>query len=435
MAKVFDSILNSRLYFKNEAMSLDDPFQFGFSPSRGTSDCVFVLDTIISHQQFRKKPIYLCFVDFTKAFDYINRNALYYKLHKQGMGVKMLKIIMSMFEKAQAKVQQAGELSSPIDSVFGVLQGGILSPKLFNEFLSDLPKYLSSTDGIKIDGSLFTHLLYADDIVLLFESAEGLQNSLDSLLSFCCKWHLIVNTTKTKVMQMGCRNQTEFKYDNKLIENVDTFKYLGHTISNHKNIHRLMPDYVATQAQKALFALQARMKPSLGHIPPPLAIKMFDSYVLPILEYNNTFWSGVREIPKIEKVQIGFLKNVLNVRRQTPTLGVYAETGRFPLRVRQQVNTINYWAKIKNLPSHDVLNKCLKIQENLSHLGQNNWYKKVVTIIVDANITDWLNMEPSSLAKQVKLNLYKNEQIKILNEIADSDKLPKLGTYKQFKTT
>ena len=33
MAKIFDSILNARLYFKNDAMSLDDPFQFGFTPS------------------------------------------------------------------------------------------------------------------------------------------------------------------------------------------------------------------------------------------------------------------------------------------------------------------------------------------------------------------------------------------------------------------
>ena len=76
MAKVFDSILNARLYFKNDAMSLDDPFQFGFTPSRGTADCVFALDTVIRYQQFHKKPTFLCFVDFTKAFDYINRNAL-----------------------------------------------------------------------------------------------------------------------------------------------------------------------------------------------------------------------------------------------------------------------------------------------------------------------------------------------------------------------
>ena len=435
MAKVFDSILNARLYFKNEVMSLDDPFQFGFAPSRGTTDCVFVLDTIVSHQQFKRKPVYLCFVDFTKAFDYINRNALYYKLHRQQMGIKMLKVIMSMFEKAQAKVHQLGKLSAPIDSVFGVLQGGILSPKLFNEFLSDLPSHLNAVDGIEIDGNIFTHLLYADDIVLISESANGLQNSINSLHKFCAKWHLIVNTSKTKVMQIGLKTRKNFTYDSRVIDNVDTFKYLGHTISSQKNIHKKMPEYIATQAQKALFAMQGRMKSSLGHIPPPLAIKMFDSYVLPILEYNCTFWSGAVEIPDIEKIQIGYLKNILGVRRQTPTLGVYAETGRFPLRIRQLLNTTSYWAKIKKLPSHDILHKCLKIQESLCNAGQNNWYSKLRKVMVEVDITDWQSLNPNQVINEVKLKLYTNEQTRILNEIKNSDKHPKLRTYKQFKTS
>ena len=127
-------------------MSLDEPFQFGFTHSRSTTDCIFVLDTVIRYQQFHKKSI---FVDFTKAFDYINRNALYYKLHKQKIGKKMLNIIISMFDKAQSKVYQQGIYGDPIDSIFGFLQGGILSPKLFNEFMSDLPKYLNSIDEIE----------------------------------------------------------------------------------------------------------------------------------------------------------------------------------------------------------------------------------------------------------------------------------------------
>ena len=119
------------------------------------------------------------------------------------MGTKMLKIIMSMFDKARAKVYHEGNFGEHIDSIFGVLQGGILSPKLFNEFMSDLPIYFNVNDGIEINYIHFTHLLYADDIVLISGSAEGLQNSINSLHRFCAKWHLLVNTTKTKVIQFG----------------------------------------------------------------------------------------------------------------------------------------------------------------------------------------------------------------------------------------
>ena len=48
-----------------------------------------------------------------------------------------------------------------------------------------------------------------------------------------------------------------------------------------------MPEHLMTQAQKALFALHNRTKSLPLDIPPPLAIKMFDTYILLILEYNN----------------------------------------------------------------------------------------------------------------------------------------------------
>ena len=97
----------------------------------------------IRYQKQKPKPLYLCFIDFTKAFDYINRNALYFKLMNQKIGNKMLNIIMSMYDKAKARVNNLGKIGDPIDSNYGVLQGGILSPKLFNEFLSDLPNYMN----------------------------------------------------------------------------------------------------------------------------------------------------------------------------------------------------------------------------------------------------------------------------------------------------
>ena len=435
MAKIFDSILNSRLYFKNDAMAIDDPFQFGFTPNRRTTDCVFVLDTVIKHQQNLKKPIFLCFVDFTKAFDYINRNALFYKLQNQGMGRKMLNVIMSMFKKAEAKVFHEGKFGDPIDSIFGVLQGGILSPKMFNEYLSDFSKYLNQKDGIAINETYFTHLLYADDIVLMSGSAEGLQSSLNNLHTFCSKWHLIVNTTKTKVMQINSRNTLKFQYNGQYMENVDSYKYLGHIINNHKSIHNKMSEYLCMQAQKALFALSGKTKAALGYLPPTLAIKMFDTYVLPILEYNNMLWGKNTINLELEKIQLGYLKCLLGVRKQTPTLAIYAETGRFPLLVRQKVGAMKYWSRLVNLPHSDILHKCLIIQRELYEKGQINFYGKIIEITSQLQINNLEYTQSDKVVTEVKLKLYAKEQERILNEIHNSTLQPKLRSYKLFKST
>ena len=149
LGKVFESILNSRLAFRNLALSIDDPYQFGFKGGSRTTDNMFILQSIIYRQKFKRKPLYLCFVDFTKAFDYVDRYALYYKLIKRGVYGKLLNIICNMYDKAVCRVKWKGELGEDIDSEYGVLQGGMLSPKLFTEFLYDLKENLESKFGMQ----------------------------------------------------------------------------------------------------------------------------------------------------------------------------------------------------------------------------------------------------------------------------------------------
>ena len=88
------------------------------------------------------------------------------------------------------------------------------------------------------------------------------------------------------------------------------------------------------------------------------------------------------------KIQIGYLKRILGVRKQTATLAIYAETGRFPLHVRQKVDIVNYWARLSALPQDDILHQGLKIQESLHARGQSYWYSNVIHFIHKCGITN-----------------------------------------------
>jgi len=344
---------------------------------------------------------------------------------------------MSMFENARARVQSQEGQGDPIDSIFGVLQGGILSPKLFNEFMYDLPQYLDKASGITMDNLQLTHLSYADDIVLIADSPEGLQSNINALHKFCCDWHLIVNTSKTKVMIFGRGDDSVFTYNGSEIDNVDTYKYLGHVISNKTNIHQDMTEYLTTQANKAIFALKADARQNLGYIPPQLAIRMFDTYVLPILEYSSEIWCKVKPISDIEAIQLRYLKTVLGVRKQTPSLAIYAETGRFPLHIRQKFNCVKYWARLETMPQGNILRECLMIQKQLHSRGKPSWYSKIAHVFEESEMTDV--PENADLAtydntlKRLKLKLYEDQMRHILGGINDSVQNPKLRTYKLFK--
>ena len=126
----------------------DDPLQRGFKKDRRTSDNLFVLYNLVETQKTREKPFYVCYIDLTKAFDYLNRDALILELQQRNVDNKFLNTIKSMFLKSSSRVKWNGKISKPIQNRYGVLQGGVLSPKLFNEFLQDLGKYLNPKYGL-----------------------------------------------------------------------------------------------------------------------------------------------------------------------------------------------------------------------------------------------------------------------------------------------
>ena len=86
----------------------------------------------------------------TKAFDYLNRDALILKLQQRNVDGKFLNTIKSMFLKSSSRVKWNGKISKPIKNRYGVMQGGVLSPKLFNESLQDLGKHLNPKYGLEI---------------------------------------------------------------------------------------------------------------------------------------------------------------------------------------------------------------------------------------------------------------------------------------------
>ena len=66
--------------------------------------------------------------------------------------------------------------------------------------MQDISEYLSKEVGVCVSKEIVVHLLWADDLILFSDSAEGLQWQLDGLYDYCANNHMIVNETKTLVM-------------------------------------------------------------------------------------------------------------------------------------------------------------------------------------------------------------------------------------------
>ena len=115
-----------------------------------------------------KVPLYLCFLDLSKAFDTVPRELLFQKLLDLGVSGKMFRVIVDLFSQNSAKVFVNGYFTRDFSINRGVLQGSKLGPILFNIFINDLLDKLNSGEfGALLDNIRISELGLADDIVLI----------------------------------------------------------------------------------------------------------------------------------------------------------------------------------------------------------------------------------------------------------------------------
>ncbi len=113
------------------------------------------------------------------------------------------------------------------------MKGCLISPQLFNLYISDLIEEIQNLDlGIPTDEDLISILLYADDIALLAECETYLQQMLDRLHEWCSQWKLKVNVLKSQVMHFRRgssvpRSLFKFMCGNNQLQIVDKYRYLG----------------------------------------------------------------------------------------------------------------------------------------------------------------------------------------------------------------
>ena len=163
-----------------------------------------------------------------KAFDTVWHEGLFLKLHRAGINVNIYELIRSMYQHSISRVKCKTALTDSFD----VHQGNVLSSLLFNIFINDIGNTLSTDDTPIIHDSNINHLLYANDLVLLSTTEEGLQRNIDRVHEYCTNWGLVINTDKSKVMvfsKTGClvKNKFRFVVGMDELEYVNQYKYLG----------------------------------------------------------------------------------------------------------------------------------------------------------------------------------------------------------------
>ena len=162
-------------------MNLELPdVQAGFRKGRGTRDQIADIHWIIEKaREFQKN---ICFIDYDKAFDYVDHHKLWKILKEMGIPDHLTCLLRNLYTGQEATVRTGHGTTDWFQIVKGVVyQGCILSPFLFNfsaEYIMRNARLDEAQAGIKIAGRTSNNLTYTDDTTLMAESEEELKSLL-----------------------------------------------------------------------------------------------------------------------------------------------------------------------------------------------------------------------------------------------------------------
>ena len=251
VGKVFARVALTRLQILAERTLPES--QCGFRTGRSTIDTIFSVRQLQEKCREQRRPLFIAFIDLTKAFDLVSRRGLFNLLEKIGCPPKLLSVISSFHRNYD------GATSEPFEIRSGVKQGCVLAPTLFSILFSMMLSYvfydinggcLSTYKSqrcklfnlarlrakTKVRHVVIREMLFADDAALVTHTMEDLQQLMDRLSHDCKEFGLTISIKKTKVMGQGIVSPPSINIDNVTLDAVDRFTYLGSAIDSNLSL-------------------------------------------------------------------------------------------------------------------------------------------------------------------------------------------------------
>ena len=268
-----------------------------------------------------------------------------------------------MYQSVSYLIKVTGGHLEPIKSCMGLKQGGVISPLLFNLYIDDIKHIFDeSCDPIPVLNTPLSHLLYADDLLLISTSQQGLNNCLHKLDEFCSTWHLQLNLKKSQVIIFNTTGRLlsgcSFNFRGKPLQVVKSYCYLGIDLacSGSFRIGRLNIMEKARKAMLPLISIIPEFKISCKK-----SRDLFHSFIRPIILYNSeniahlthhqilaleenkTTLSEYLTNSEINTVHQKFLKYILGVKRNCSNMTTLGELGEFPLHLHGLISMLSFW--------------------------------------------------------------------------------------------
>jgi hypothetical protein len=285
VVKLYNRILLNRIY--DEVNKKLQVFQAGFRRSMNCIQQISILRRVLEGAQDRQLPYVATFIDFSKAFDSINRECMWKILELYGIPDRIINAIKCLYTNSTSQIAIESQISDEFKITTGILQGDTLAPFLFIIVLDYVISKSSASYGLITNSETLEKiniLAYVDDIVMINKSTKEARSNFNKIRYEAYKVGLKINLNKTKIMT----NIVEDKYLKKLTRKIDVvtdFKYLGSYIYSSLNDFKERRN----KAWQAFWLMKKLWLSTDVHL--SLKLKILQSTCFSILLYASESWT------------------------------------------------------------------------------------------------------------------------------------------------
>lgn len=312
--KVLARILEERI--RIELDNTLEETQYGFRKGRSTQDPIFIIRQATEKTISKGGELHVCFIDLEKAFDRIKREDVWNILQERGINIGMIEMLRAMYRNNQNVVRIQNEESKIFQTKTGLKQGCVLSPLLFSVVMDKAVKEAKvnmkkfNIGNWKMEKVEMSELLFADDMAIVANSAKDLQQNINAMNESLKRINMKININKTKSMIISTQHQThEIHLEEKIIEQVKCYNYLGTTIEDTGKLDREINERTGKVGR--LFNAMRTTFLGKREIPKNIKVEVVKKVVIPTLIYGSESWTLTdRNMSRVNATEMRFLRKI-----------------------------------------------------------------------------------------------------------------------------